>query len=212
MRRLLVGVLLAVIAVLLAACSSSAPTAAKGSDLNDNAGTGTFQGAGLQPPQPRPQFTLTDTAGTPFNFGAQTSGHPTMLFFGYTQCPDVCPETMADAMLVLRHVPASVASNTYVVFVSTDVVTDTAAVIKRWMTNFSGHTPGHWVGLRGTQAQVNAAQAAAHVTLAEDGGKTHSAQVLLYGPDDYAHVTFLQSSNEQKQMQHDLPLVAAGQS
>ncbi len=46
--------------------------------------------------------------------------------------------------------------------------------------------------------------------MAEDGGKTHSAQTLLYGPDDLAHVTFLESDNEQQQIEHDLPLVAKG--
>jgi protein SCO1/2 len=66
------------------------------------------------------------------------------------------------------------------------------------------------VGLRGTQAQIDAAQAAAHITLATDGGQTHSAQVLLYGPDDYAHVTFLQSTTEQQAMAHDLSIVARG--
>jgi protein SCO1/2 len=66
------------------------------------------------------------------------------------------------------------------------------------------------VGLRGTQAQIDAAQAAAHIELASDDGQTHSAQVLLYGPDDYAHVTFLATSDEQKQMAHDLPIVAKG--
>jgi protein SCO1/2 len=57
---------------------------------------------------------------------------------------------------------------------------------------------------------VDAAQAASHVFLASDGGLTHSSQVLLYGPDDYAHVTFLATSDEQKQMAHDLPIVAKG--
>ena len=58
------------------------------------------------------------------------------------------------------------------------------------------------------ESLIDAAQAAAHVAVAEDGGQTHSAQVLLYGADDYARVAFAQSTNEQKQIEHDLPLVA----
>jgi protein SCO1/2 len=162
------------------------------------------------PPQPRPSFTLTDTAGKSFPFGTKTAGHPTFLYFGYTQCPDVCPETMADVMLALKKVPASVAARSYVVFVSTDVKHDTTAVIRQWLSNFSRNSKATWVGLRGTQAQIDAAQAAAHITLATDGGQTHSAQVLLYGPDDYAHVTFLQSTTEQQAMAHDLSIVARG--
>ena len=47
--------------------------------------------------------------------------------------------------------------------------------------------------------------------IAEDGGKTHSSQVLLYSPDDYAHVSFLYNAkNEAQQMAHDLRLVANG--
>jgi hypothetical protein len=46
--------------------------------------------------------------------------------------------------------------------------------------------------------------------LATDDGETHSAQTLLYGPDDYARVTFLTSDNEDQAMAHDLPIVAGG--
>ena len=44
--------------------------------------------------------------------------------------------------------------------------------------------------------------------IAEDGGQTHSTQVLLFGPDDYARDSFVYSDNQEwKQMAHDIPLV-----
>jgi protein SCO1/2 len=212
-RRLLPALGALAASVLLAAgCSSSSMSSgtpkAKASELAGQNQTGPYQGAGLDPAQPRPSFTLTDTAGKPFTFGTTTSKHPTFLYFGYTNCPDICPATMADIGIALKKVPADIAAKTYVVFVTTDVKHDTSAVIKQWVGNFSTGSKATWVGLRGTQAQIDAAQAAAHVTVAEDDGQTHSAQALLYGPDDYAHVTFLQSTNEQQQMAHDLPIVA----
>jgi protein SCO1/2 len=194
------------LALLLAACSS-AKSAPKPSELNDNPGTGTFAGFALATPEPRPSFTLTDTAGKPFSFGLQTAGHPTLLFFGYTRCPDVCPTTMADIHDALGTLPASVQSKVDVVFVSTDVKHDTAAVIKQWLTNFSTGTGATFIGLRGSKAQIDAAQTAAHITVAEDDGQTHSALVKLYGADDYARVSYPQSDNEAKLMAHDLPLV-----
>lgn len=206
MKRL-IAVLLAVAALLLAACSSN-PGQSQPSALVVQNQVGQFQGAGLVPPEPRPSFTLTDTSGQPFSFGTQTAGHPTFLYFGYTHCPDICPETMADIRLALGKVPAAVAKKTYVVFVTTDVKEDTTAVIKQWLGNFSTQSPATWIGLRGTQAQIDAAQAAAHVTLAEDDGQTHSASVKLYGPDDYARVMFLNTGSEQSEMAHDLPIVA----
>lgn len=207
MHRRLVAALFT-LAVLAGACSSSGSPKPTPSELLDRNPTGKYEGAGLVPPQPRPSFTLTDTAGKPFAFGTVTAKHPTFLYFGYTRCPDVCPETMADLRIALTKVPASVARRTYVVFVTTDVKHDTAAVIRRWLANFSVGSHATWVGLHGTQTQIDAAQAAAHITLATDGGQTHSAQVLLYGPDDYAHVTFLQSNNEQQAIAHDLRIVA----
>ncbi len=209
MRRL--AALLAALALVVAGCSGASHSSTP-SDLTDQGGGGRYEGFGLTPAQPRPSFTLTDTSGKRYAFGTRTAGHPTLLFFGYTRCPDVCPTTMADAATALRKVPAAVASRTDVVFVSTDVKHDTGPVIAKWLSYFSGGSKATFVGLHGTQAQINAAQAAAHVTLAEDGGQTHSAQLLLYGPDDYARVSFLQSSREQQQIEHDLPVVASGSS
>lgn len=208
MKRWCVG-LLAALSVVLAACSSGGGAAtATSTGLNGNEGSGKYAGFGLVPPQPRPSFVLTATSGKKFAFGTVTRGHPTLLYFGYTHCPDVCPETMADIRLALAKVPAAVADKTYVVFVTTDLKHDTAPVIKRWLSNFDAGARGNWVGLRGTQAQIDAAQAAAHVAVATDGGQTHSAEVLLYGSDDYARVTYSSGANQQKEIAHDLPLVA----
>jgi protein SCO1/2 len=206
-KRVLVSTL-ALLTLVLAACSSSSPAKSKGSELLGAPKVGPYEGAGLNPPQPRPSFTLTDTSGKPFAFGSRTAGHPTFLFFGYTECPDVCPETLGDIATATRNVPAAMAKGSYVVFVTTDIKHDTGPVIAQWLANFSRGSKATFVGLRGTQAQIDAAQAAAHITLATDDGKTHSASALLYGPDDYARVLFLQSNNEAKAMEHDLKIVA----
>ena len=190
----------------LAGCSSGGAKP-KPSDLNNQPHAGPYQGFGLVPPLPRPSFTLTDTSGKRFSF-SQTAGHPTLLYFGYTHCPDICPTTMADIAQAVAEQPTTVRSQTQVVFVTTDVKRDTARVIAAWLRHFDTDLPNKFVGLTGTQAQIDAAQAAAHVVLAEDGGQTHAADVLLYGADDYAHVKYLQSDNESDQIAHDLPLVS----
>lgn len=208
-RRTLVLLAALTGAALLAACSSGSTRQGSPSmsELNDNRNVGPYDGFGLTPPQPRPSFALTDTAGKKFLF-SQTAGHPTLLYFGYTHCPDVCPTTMADIGQALRRVPKAVQALTYVVFVTTDVKRDTGPVIAAWLRHFDSGLPRQFVGLTGSQAQIDAAQAAAHIPLAEDGGALHAADVVLYGADDYAHVKYLQSDNEADQMAHDLPLIA----
>jgi len=203
-RRICLGALALAV---LAACSSGSGSPPRRSELNDNPKVGRYQGFGLLPPQPRPSFTLTDTDGKRFSL-SQTAGRPTLLYFGYTHCPDVCPTTMADIAQALQDVPAKVRQATYVVFVTTDVKHDTGPVIAAWLRHFDPDLPRQFVGLTGSQAQIDAAQASAHVQLAEDDGQLHAADVVLYGADDYAHVKYLQSDNESDQISHDLQLVA----
>jgi protein SCO1/2 len=203
--RLLVAL---VATCLLAACSSAGGKASqRPSELNGRPDS-TYQGVGLTPPQPRPQFTLKDTGGKTFKFATATAGKPTLLFFGFTNCPDVCPTTLADIANALKGVPADLRSATQVVFVTTDVKRDTGPVIGAYLRKFDVELPTKFIGLYGSQSQIDAAQVAAHVTLAEDDGQTHSAEVLLYGSDDYARVSFLQSNNEADQISHGLQLVA----
>jgi protein SCO1/2 len=219
-RCAVAAVAVAALVLLVAGCTSgsaSGPGAASGgaspqaSELNDAGQGGPYQGVGLTPPQPRPQFTLTDTGGASFSFGRATAGVPTLLYFGYTSCPDVCPTTLADIAVALGTVPAAVRQKTKVVFVTTDVRHDTGPVIAKYLAKFDRALPNPFIGLYGTQAQIDAAQVAAHVTLAEGDGQTHSASVLLYGSDDYARVEFLQSNNETAQLTHDLQLIAGKQ-
>ena len=207
MKRLVLA-LLAVAALLMAGCSSSHPSA-KPSQLNDNTGAGPYLGTGAGPAAAAAVVHAhRHRREASFSFATRTAGHPTLLYFGYTHCPDVCPRRSPTCTRRVATLPASLQKQVYVVFVTTDVKHDTAAVIEQWLSNFDTGVGATFVGLRGTQAQIDAAQAAARIPLAEDGGQTHSAQVLLYGSDDYARVTFLQSNNEVQAMAHDLPLVA----
>ena len=66
---------------------------------------GELRGTVLPEPMPKPAFTLTTTAGAPFDFRAETHGTLTLLFFGYTHCPDICPVHMANIAAVLQKLP-----------------------------------------------------------------------------------------------------------
>ena len=211
MKRLVLLLLTALLALTGCTGSDGKPSKPQPSELQGNPGTGKYMGSGLIPPQPRPSFTLTDTSGQPFAFGSKTSGHPTFLYFGYTNCPDECPASLADIATATRLVSPAIAAQTYVVFVTTDLKHDTGAVIKTWLHNFHFGRGVTVVGLRGTQAQIDAAQAASHIPLAEDGGETHSTSSLLYGRDDYARVLFLRSNDEDKAMTHDLKIIGSAE-
>lgn len=165
-----------------------------------------YAGFDLAEPYRRPSFSLTDATGAPYDFKARTAGRPTLLFFGYTECPDVCPTTMADVAVALRTVDPAIAEQVQVVFVTTDPATDSPEVLGKYLGQFDADLPVRFVGLTGEQDDVEQAQLAAGVPLAEEGGRAHSALLLLYGSDDAANVAF-DSENTSRDIAADLEVV-----
>jgi protein SCO1/2 len=175
---------IAVVAVLLVVASVIAAVAGRSSGS-------TWHGTVLDPAPAKPDFTLTDTSGHPYDFRQRTQGQLTFLYFGYTHCPDVCPITLATLTSALDNLSGVAAT---VVFVTTDPARDTPARLRSWLDGYDTH----YVGLTGTPAQLAAAQRAAGVTVAQvgkpdkDGGYTvgHAASVLVYTPDGHQHLSY----------------------
>ena len=179
---------------------SDAPAAVEGPDDD-------YAGLDLAEPYRRPSFTLTDTTGASYDFKDVTAGRPTLLFFGYTNCPDVCPTTMADVAIALRDVDPAVSEDLQVVFVTTDPATDTPEVLGEYLDRFDADLPVAFTGLTGDQEAIDQAQLSTGVPLAEDQGRLHSSLLLLYGTDDEAHVAF-DAGNTSRDIAADLRLVA----
>lgn len=138
--------------------------------------------------QPRPAFTLTDTEGRPFDFREATRGHLTLLYFGYTNCPDVCPIHFANIAAGLQQVPADVRHGVRVVFVGVDPPRDSPERVREWL----GHFDRSFIGLTGTDEELQAAQTAAGVPVAfrdpDPGtgryGVNHAGWVIAYTAGD----------------------------
>lgn len=177
------------VAGLLAGCSAAAAGPSSPSAYH-------WTGAEVVHPLAKPEFTLTDQKGEPFDLKRDTAGKVTLLYFGYTHCPDICPANMSMLALAIKQLPASVRSRIAVVFVTTDPNRDTPAVLASWLGNFGAG----FVGLTGTKAEVDVAQAEARVSLASPEPAApganyyvdHAAQIICYTPDNVAHIMFFQ--------------------
>jgi protein SCO1/2 len=209
--RALAGLLVAA-GLALAGCGDPATAEDGGHDHGGSAPAAVeapedrYAGLDLAEPYRRPTFTLTDTAGAAYDFRAVTSGRPTLLFFGYTNCPDVCPTTMADVAVALRGLEPAVAEQVQVVFVTTDPGFDTPEVLAEYLGRFDADLPTRFVGLTGDQESIDQAQLSAGVPLAEDDGRLHSSLLLLYGSDDEAEVAF-DAGNTARDIADDLRAV-----
>lgn len=168
-----------------------------------------YRGGLITPPLPKPQFTLTDTSGAPFAFREKTQGYVTLLFFGYTSCPDQCPMHMANIGGALKKLPPHVADQVKLVFVTTDPARDTPAVLRRWLDLFDRR----FIGLTGTESAVEAVQNAAGVPVAQKTGSAngnygvaHANFVLAYSKDNLAHLLY-PGGVSKDDWAHDLPLL-----
>ncbi len=173
--------------------------------------TGGYAGVELDRPRPKPGFVLRDTAGEPFDFRARTEGRLTLLFFGYTNCPDVCPVHMSNLAAVLQRLPAEISRQVAVVFVTTDPVRDTPERLAEWLGRID---PG-FIALTGSPEAIRGAQEAAGVapavpdTASAPGGGYavgHAAQVLAYTPDGLGRFVY-PAGTRQKDWAHDIPLL-----
>jgi protein SCO1/2 len=82
-------------------------------------------------------FQLVDQSGTTVT-ADQLQGKPTLLFFGYTHCPDICPTTMFDVSEVLKAMGKD-ADRVNAYFVSVDPERDSPAIMKDYLSSFDPH-------------------------------------------------------------------------
>lgn len=83
-----------------------------------------------------PDITLTATDGTSFNLRADTRHPLTLVFFGYTHCPDECPLTTANVAVALGDLPSEVRDQVQVLFVTADPTRDTPQRNREYLDRF----------------------------------------------------------------------------
>jgi len=161
-----------------------------------------LRGAVINPPWPAPEINLTDHNGKPFTMSAQR-GKVVLLYFGYVNCPDECPLTMAHLKLV-RESLGDRAKDVQVAMVSTDPVRDTPQALKDFMEHFDPS----FLGLTGAPAELQKAWKDYGVTV-EEGGETHSVFLYVIDPAGNVRETYLPDA-EPKDIAADVGLLLKG--
>lgn len=147
----------------------------------------------LVEPYRKPALTFTDTAGRPFRLDADTREDVTLVFFGYTHCPDACASVLADVATAFRGLDAGTRQHVGLVFVTTDPERDDPATLRAYLDRFDPT----FVGLTAAEPVVERAAAALGVALTGRhdvrGGYQvgHGTQLVGFGPDGLARVIWL---------------------
>jgi protein SCO1 len=171
--------LLAIGVLLLISGCTAAPSGPSGHRDADPAGY--MGGSSLPEPYAMPAVSLTDTSGRPYNLSTTPSKPVTLLFFGYTHCPDVCIAVLSDVSLALQRLAPADRDQIQLVFVTTDPARDQETQIRRYLDRFNPS----FVGLTGPMSTIK--RAASDVGVDIEGKKKlpsggyevgHSAQVI----------------------------------
>ena len=125
------------------------------------------------------ELSLTDADGKARQL-SDFKGKVTLVFFGYTQCPDVCPTTLAELAAVKRELGAD-GERVQGVFVSVDPERDTPEILKAYVSSFG---PG-FVALRGTLEQTQAAARDFKVFFAKAPGKSEGSYTVDHTAGTY---------------------------
>jgi protein SCO1 len=190
--------------------SGTASTAVSGAPQQKNPEAATV----LDPPFQKPDLVLTDTHGKPFDLRAETKDKPTLLYFGYTHCPDICPLTMSNLAIARKSLPASERGELQVVFVTTDPQRDTPAQLAKWLP--AAGDPS-FIGLTGDFKKIQAAAKSLGIGIdppvkEKDGTivSTHGAEVIAFSPKTNGGYLLYGDNTSSDQYARDLPAILKG--
>jgi len=168
LKRQFLGLLTVAAIAGLSACSADKPA---------------FKGVDITGADYAKDFVLTDQNGQTRSI-KDFAGKLVVVFFGYTQCPDVCPTTLHELLEVRRLLGAD-GEKLQPVFITVDPERDTPELLKAYMANFDPS----FIALRPTPEQLQPLLKDFKIYAKKVEGKTatsytmdHSAQSYLYDP------------------------------
>ena len=170
-----------------------------------------YNGYVQRPAFAKPAVVWQRADGTPFDVRRETAGRVTLLFFGYTHCPDICPMQLVNIATAFQRLGADTAAMVRVLFVTIDPKRDTGEVLNHWVHAIDPR----FTALRGDIASVTAELSRLGLTPPADAPQSatvfsHASSVLAFGRDDSAHFAYPPSVSAEA-WAHDLrKLVADG--
>lgn len=130
-------------------------------------------------------FTLVDQNGKAFS-SERLKGKPTLIYFGYAFCPDVCPTSLLLMQTAIEKLGPDAFKKVNLVFITVDPERDTPELMKGYVENFSPT----FIGLTGTAEQVAAASRAYRVYYQKVPGKNGGPYLM-----DHSSIVYLLDRN-----------------
>jgi protein SCO1/2 len=183
--------------VVVAAALAGSLAASLISGCGDDEAPATLHGQRLDPPFAVSGTQLVDSEGSPYSLTSDTDKPLTLVFFGYTHCPDICQVVMANLASAMRRLDEADRENVDVVFVTTDPERDTGPVLRDYLDRFDPS----FTGVTGDIDKIIEVGKSVAVGVGEklpSGGyevDAHSTQVTGIDAEDQAPVYWSQETS-----------------
>ncbi|MFB6812981.1 SCO family protein [Streptomyces sp. NPDC056347] len=211
-KTVLAAAFAAAAALTLSACGSGDDNAKKPiADVSVQPKTGAA--TVLDQPFTKPDLVLTDTHGKKFDLRERTKGKPTLIYFGYTNCPDVCPLIMSNIAIAKKALPKADQDKLQVIMVTTDPERDTPSSLGTWL---KAQDPS-FIGLTGAFPAIQAG--ARQIGIGIDAPKKekdgtvvsmHGSQVIAFSPKtDKGYLVYSEDTSPDDYAK-DLPKIVTG--
>jgi Uncharacterized protein SCO1/SenC/PrrC, involved in biogenesis of respiratory and photosynthetic systems len=169
--------------LLLGGCASPGGSSDDGAaaQIRTTARTDGYHGVLLEKPYAMPDVTFTTSDGGTLDPSTHQVAPVTLVFFGYSHCPDVCNAVLADVAAALRRADDGVRERTALLFVTTDPARDTPEVMRDYLARFDPSFLGLRTDLETTKTVATSLGVALTGNTKLPGGGYdvgHSAQVI----------------------------------
>ncbi|MFJ3226313.1 SCO family protein [Streptomyces sp. NPDC086783] len=168
----------------------------------------------LDKPFEKPDLVLTDTHGEKYDLREETRGKPTLVYFGYTHCPDVCPLTMNNLAVAKKQLPKSEQDKLRIVFVTTDPERDTPAALGTWLKGIDPAAVGLTGDFDTIQAGARTLGISVEPSKKDKDGKVvsvHGTQVIAFSPKTDAGYVLYGEDATVDDYTKDLPKLIKGE-
>jgi protein SCO1/2 len=136
------------------------------------------------------EFTLVDHRGEPFEL-EDLKGKWSLIFFGFTHCPDICPTTLAKLAQLMKQLDSEIAPQTQVLMVSVDPARDTPELLAQYVPYFNSDFIGVTGEFPGIMSLTRNLNVAFNKVMLEDGYTVdHTGNIILVNPKGHYHGFF----------------------
>ncbi|MEU6524534.1 SCO family protein [Streptomyces sp. NPDC046924] len=206
--------LLAAATLTLSACGSGDGDGNKPITMVSEAAGAEKAATVLDKPFEKPDLVLTDTQGKEYDFREETAGRPTLIYFGYTHCPDVCPLTMNNLAVAKKQLPQEQQDELRIVFVTTDPERDTPAALGKWLKGIDDQAVGLTGDFDTIQAGARTLGISINAPRKDDKGQVvsdHGTQVIAFSPKTDGGYLLYGEDATVEDYTEDLPRIIEGE-